>query len=136
MIDRTSPLVALINEDASVSIMYRLSALPTTVGALGTPYTQSSFSTITYSVFDKNSATPDTAIGGHSAASLTVSAVVYNTMQGWDVDSTGYNFLHTIAGTAFATGGHVYMVEHKYTLTTGFVGWTRAKLTALPVSTS
>lgn len=71
---------------------------------------------VTLRVYDVDSATPGTSI--YSPANLTVSAVLYATLQVdgyWTTDNTGYNFRHLIAYTAFERdGGHRYRVEYTF----------------------
>lgn len=90
----------------------------------GSNATQAGISSITYSVFDLSSRTPTTPITGHDAAALTVSQVIFDTLQTdgrWSEDSTGYNFRHEVAATAFPTGGHRYRIEYRITPASGQV---------------
>lgn len=48
---------------------------------------------------------------------VVVATSVYNTLQSWDVDETGYNFLDVIPGTAFPDGDSQYEVEYVFTTT-------------------
>ena len=108
-------------EDSPATLMAWVGSRPTTPNSRGTAYTQALFTSIVYSAFDESSATPTTAIAGHNAASLTVSAVIYDTLQGWDVDTTGHNFRTVIGATAFPVGGHQARIEIICTLTDGTV---------------
>ena len=86
------------------------------VGIDADEITQADVSSITLKVFDEDAADPDAAV---STASLTVSAVVFNTLQTdarWQVDTTGYNFRYTIPAAALATGDHTYTVEFVFTM--------------------
>ena len=86
------------------------------VGIDADEITQADVSSIALKVFDEDAADPDTAV---SEASLTVSAVVFDTLQTdarWQVDTTGYNFRYTIPAAALATGDHTYTVEFVFTM--------------------
>lgn len=125
------------NEDGSATCLGRLTARDAT--GVQQPsgrklLKQADTSTVSVAVFDLQSSTPDTVT---YSASLTVSAVIFDTLQtDWDVDSVGYNFKHTIPTTAFPTGGHVHRAEYKITTTGGTVMWARYEGPAVPVSTS
>lgn len=83
---------------------------------------QAAITSITYSVFDLSTRTPTTPISGHDAVSLTVSQVIWDTLQTdgrWTQDATGYNFRHEVAATAFPAGGHRYRIEYRITPTSG-----------------
>lgn len=79
---------------------------------------------ITCAVYDRSSATPDTAI---SNPTVTISSAIFDVpvTDGhiWNIDTTGYNFLHDLAGTSFPTADHKYRVEYTFT-TTGGKTWT------------
>ena len=95
------------------------------VGADGSAVTQSDISTAEYSIYLLDDQDPDslTAVDDHNAVSLTVSSVVYDTLQTddrWDEDGTGYNFLHVIqidTSNAFAIAGRNYQAEYILTPT-------------------
>lgn len=107
------------DEDSSATIMARLTARPTTTTAEGTPLVQSDVSTISITVWD---ITGGAVNANYNALALTVSAVMFNTLQGWHVDTTGFNFSYTIGSNGFPTGDSKYRVEVKFTLASGFVG--------------
>ena len=97
------------------------------VDAVGTVLTQSAIASATYSIYllDDDDPNARTVVTGHSAASLTVSAILYNTLQTdatWTKDSTGYNFKHTVpiaTSNAFAIAGRNYLVEYILIPTSG-----------------
>ena len=92
-------------------------------GAAGAAITQASLSTITYAVFDLQSATPDTSVDD---GSVTISTSVFDTLQTdgiWTKDDTGYNFKHTIAATVPSTANHVYRTEYLFTPVSGQPFW-------------
>lgn len=124
-----------VNEDKSVTLMARLTQRPTAPDTPGTPLTQANFSSMTYTVTDRG-ASPPAAVSGHDDASLTVASVIFDTLQGWHVDTIGHNFRTTIAGTAFPTGGNKYQIEVEYTLTSGETGAAIWEATANPLYTS
>lgn len=109
---------AVVHEDTDTTFLARV--LVDASNTL-TPGVQADFSAITYAVYSGGS-----SIG---TGSLTVSSVVYNSLQAgtiWGVDSTGFNFKATLANTLFPTGSTTYTVDFKFTLTGGnqfFVGF-------------
>ncbi len=91
----------------------------------GANITQAVTSAITYIV--KNSSGTTTSSG-----SLVVADVVFNALQlnsRWDRDSTGYNFLGVIPAACFPLPGH-YIVEVKFTFTSGSPGYLRSRVFA------
>lgn len=60
-------------------------------------------------VYNLSSATPSTAIFSNTVA---ISTVIFNSLQTWDVDTEGYNFLTTITSNNVAwEGGNTYRVS-------------------------
>lgn len=97
---------------------------------------QADFGSITLKLFDESSSTPNTAI---YSATLTVSSVIYNTLQtggGWTVDSTGWNFRTSIAGQYFADPCHQYRCEVLFAPTGAETFFGVAQITTIPVRTS
>lgn len=102
-------------EDSSVTCLARI------VGPDGNNATQSNVGAITCSVFDRTGTTPDVAT---QTPTVSVASAVYNALQTdsrWSVDSTGYNFAHTITPTGPATGEHSYRIVYTVTFTTAEV---------------
>lgn len=100
----------------------------------GSNVTQASLTSIHYSVYDLTSSTLTV-----SSTSLTVSGVVYDTLQTsaiWTLDSTGYNFLHVLPASALPDGDHVYRVDYKFTPSSGEVFWQPFEITTLPIYVS
>ena len=99
------------------------------VGADGSAVTQSDISTAEYSIYLLDDQDPDslTAVDDHDAVSLTVSSVVYDTLQTddiWDKDTTGFNFKYTIdisTNAAFTVAGRKYQIRFELTPATGQV---------------
>ena len=89
----------------------------------GTTLTQAATSAIAYTVFlvDDDDPDGDVAVSGHDEVAVTVADSIFDTLQTddrWSVDTTGYNFRHTIdisGGAAFAIRGRKYRVV--FTLT-------------------
>jgi hypothetical protein len=52
-------------------------------------------------------------------SSGTVSSLVFNTLQAWDVDDDGYNFQHTLPAASFPTGNKWVRVEEWIDATSG-----------------
>lgn len=116
-------------EDGSATVLGRLTARDGTgawtgVNGEGNWLKQADLSTITCAVYDLDTATPTTAT---VSPTVTISTSVQDTpvIDGkiWDLDDVGYNFIHDLASTVFATGGHRYKVEYKFTTTGSTVGW-------------
>jgi len=83
----------------------------------GSDHQQADISSIAYKVFDVNDLTTEIA-----SASLTVSTVIYDTLQtdsAWDTDTTGYNFGWSAPASIFPTGGIVNKVEISFTPASG-----------------
>lgn len=96
------------------------SGAATGVDGEGNWFQQADIATITRTVYDRSSATPDTAT---ATASLTVSSVIIDTpvtsTAKWAEDATGYNWLDSIADTVITTAGHVWRVDYLVTTTGG-----------------
>lgn len=90
-------------EDTGLIVMARI------VGNAGTAITQASLTSIKMDVYDITDEDAPAAIG--SQDTLTINSVVFDTLQDSDVrwtrDDEGYNFLHTVAATRFASAGPV-----------------------------
>ncbi|MEQ8211966.1 MAG: hypothetical protein RH917_19365 [Lacipirellulaceae bacterium] len=93
------------------------------VDADDSPVTQISLASASYTIFQLDPRSPNerTVVPGHDNASLTISVVLFDTLQTgppWNVDATGYNFRHEIDITtdqAFAEAGAVYQVRYELT---------------------
>lgn len=99
-------------EGASVQIMARI------YGNAGTVITQATISSVLVRVYDM----ADSAATYTLTASPTVASTVYDTLQTdarWTEDSTGYNFLYAIAGTAFPDPRTTYQIQITLTPTSG-----------------
>lgn len=129
-------------EDGTATVLGRVTArdgsgAATGVNGEGNWIQQADLSSITLSVFDESSADPDTAT---ATATLTVSSVIQDTPVStnviWTRDTTGYNFIYDVTSTYFATGGHVYRLEFKFTTTGSAVLWGVYRGRALPLRTS
>tara|TARA_Y100000310_G_scaffold260574_1_gene269558 strand:+ start:508 stop:888 length:381 start_codon:yes stop_codon:yes gene_type:complete len=83
------------------------------VGAAAANITQASVDSISKIVILKRDGSTVVA-----AASITVSAVVHDTLQTdatWTKDPTGYNFAHTLAVTDVPDGDDVYVIQYLFT---------------------
>lgn len=133
-----------VNEDGSAVLLNRIcveTGSTTPITGEGYPIVQSQISAIIYSIFDTSKAADETGYKVADAVSLTVSAVVYDTLQDaagviWTEDSTGYNFRHLLAAASFPNGHRTYRYEAKVTLTSGVVFWVLWDLAATEVRTS
>ncbi len=107
--------VVVVNEGSTCSLLARVT------DTVGTVLTQSDISSIEYQIYPEDSTT---AVVG--ATSLTVSSVIYDTLQthaAWIKDTTGYNFRHEVSGAALGDQPAItfdpdvtYIVEHKFVL--------------------
>jgi len=79
--------------------------------------------TITYSVYSAGGA----VVGSLENQSLVVSSVIYDTLQGWPQDATGYNFLHAVGPTGFPSTLREVWVQYVITLSAG-LGSLQSKL--------
>ena len=79
--------------------------------------TRSGISSLSVKVFNTR-----TGVETYSAT-ITVASALYNSLvtsdDAWEKDAIGYNFKHTIPGTAFPDGGQTYQVEYLFTPTSG-----------------
>ena len=106
----TNEITGIVYEDSTFSLMSRF-----TVD--GANATQSDCSSITMKAWDVDDY--DTPV---LDATLTVSAVVYDTLQTdgrWSVDATGYNFRYDVADTVCTTAGTQYRFEAVVTTSGG-----------------
>jgi hypothetical protein len=116
-------------EDAGVAVMACVQ------GWNGVNIVQSDVSSISYSVTNKN-----TGVQVIAPTSLTVSAVVFNTLQTpavWQTDATGYNFRHDVPAAAFPNGDPLtpvtYRIEYKFTPASGEAYFLVVDHEALPI---
>lgn len=94
------------------------------VGSNDVALEQADVDAITYTIdeLDQHDASAGTVVEGHEDVALVVSAVVFDTLQAWSVDDTGYNFSHEVdvsANSAFATRGRAYRVTYRLTPASG-----------------
>lgn len=105
----------VVFENGTATLMARIT------GDADAAITQADISSVAYTLYLLDADYPDnpdtrTAITGHSAAAVAVSACVYDSLQTgspWSKDSTGYNFKHTIdvsTNAAFTLAGRQYLV--------------------------
>lgn len=73
-----------------------------------------------------------------STATLVKVDTIFDTLQPWDKDGTGYNFRDIIPGSCFPNGPEVYEVEHTLEMTTASNGPLHVvgKVTTLPIRSS
>ena len=128
-----------VNEDGSATLLNRVCAetgSSTPIVGEGYPVKQADLASISYSIFDTYDGS--TVV---SAQALTVSAVIFDTLQQasgpiWTADAQGYNFRHALPATSFPNGNRVYRYEAKLTFASGDVAWALWDLTAQEVRTS
>lgn len=105
--------IAIAWEGVSPQLMARIT------GNDGALITQSDITSIARTIYDLDSATPDTAIG--DATAPVVAEVVFDTLQTddmWGTDDTGYNFLDEVLGSLL-TEPHRYIVKWIFTPASG-----------------
>jgi len=109
------------------------SVLAYVLAADGTRLVQADVSSITYSVYSVSAAGVATVVSGHDAVSLTPSAIISDTLvtsttdTRWPFTGTGYNWLHSLAYTAFPSAGVSYRYEAKVIETGGARYWVRGQ---------
>jgi len=90
--------------------------------------TRDDVASIAYSIYrlDEDDVDSRAAVENHDAVDVTVADVIFDALQTdddrWTVDSTGYNFRHTIpisSYVAFAVAGVHYLVEYTLTMASG-----------------
>lgn len=124
------PIKGTCWEDGGCSLMARV------VGPTSAAITQAAVSSITCAVFDLDGDSPSSAV---ATPSIVVASTVFDTLQTdgrWSVDSTGYNFRYDAAASIFATGGHRYRFEFRFTPASGQVYWVVFEVTAESLLTS
>lgn len=119
----------------------------------GALITQAGVSTIVYSIINTETGT---AVSGHDAQSLTVSAIIFDAAQVGNaafnravdddaslspalrtaIKAAGYNYRHQVAATGGPTGGKVNAYDAKITPATGAAFFVSADLTVSPVWSS
>ena len=113
------------SEDGDATVLGRITSRAGSVAATGIDgegnwLEQADVASITCSVFDLDSDTPDTPITTPTvivSTSVLDTPVTVNTL--WTVDTTGYNFIHDLAATNFPTGSNRYSVEYAVSMTNG-----------------
>nr|PZN73715.1 MAG: hypothetical protein DIU57_19780 [Pseudomonadota bacterium] len=84
----------------------------------GTPLKQSDVVSIHRKIYDLDSDTPTTAI---DESDLEVSETIYDELQPWTADSTGYNFMDVVKGGHFTLPNRRYEVVYRITTSAGLV---------------
>lgn len=121
----TAPTKGTVWQNGGASFLARIRA------ATGSYITQAGVSSIGCIVKDLTLDATTTII----TPTITVASVVFDTLQtgaAWSIDSTGYNFKHDIAATAFPSGNHFYVVEYKFTPAAGEVFFVEYEVTSRP----
>lgn len=116
-----------------------LTLLARVVGKDGVNIVQADIASAKYSVYllDDQDADSRTAVEGHGDVSLSVSEVIFNTLQNdplWTVDETGYNFRHVLDVTehqAFTVAGRRFLVEFVLTPHSGQVILVRFRINVI-----
>jgi hypothetical protein len=116
-----------------------LTLLARVVGKDGVNIVQADIASVSYSVYllDDQDADGRAAVEGHGDVSLSVSEVIFNTLQNdplWTVDETGYNFRHVLDVTehqAFTVAGRRFLVEFVLTPYSGQVILVRFRINVI-----
>jgi hypothetical protein len=95
-------------------IRAQIVADPVSPTAEGVAYTRSSFTRIVYTL-KREYKGKVTEVTGHINQSLTISSVVYDSLQPWSRDARGYNFMHVIDETNLSPIAK-YFVDYSFTL--------------------
>lgn len=117
---QANPLSVRVYTEGTGTFMARL------IGSDGAVLTQANISSGVYTVYQNpTSSSLGTAVTGHDGATLTIADVIFDSLQTgieWTVDTTGYNFRHTVpidTNDAFATRRTEYVLQYKLTPTSG-----------------
>lgn len=94
-------------------------ATGTAVSEEGNALAAADVSSITYAVYDYDSATPSTPVVAATALTASTVFIALTDDNAWNEDSTGCNFRHTFGGSVFTSEGHTYVVVYTVTLTGG-----------------
>ena len=89
------------------------------VDATDTPLVQTDVTTILYTVFSVDAETSvETGVTSYTSVGLAIVSTVVNTLStvGWDTDTTGWNFRHTVPAAALATLDGNYHVVYTFTV--------------------
>jgi len=103
-------------EDGGATLMARI------LDNDGSAAQQGDISSISRDVWDLDTSTTSAV----DTSAVAVATSIYDTLQTdsrWTEDSTGYNFLDTVAAALLANGNHRYRVEYKFTPASGQVYW-------------
>ena len=98
--------IQIVTEDSMFTYLAR-------VHLDGAAILQADLTSIAYQIFYTDSATAHT-----TSTALTVSAVIFDTLQTnarWSTDTTGYNFKHDIAHTVIVDPDRKYRLEYLFT---------------------
>ena len=109
------------------------------VGAGGANIVRADITSAQYTISLLDDQDPDqrTAIAGHEDVALTVSDILYDSLQTdvlWTVDATGYNFRHVLdvsVHPAFSIAGRRYLVEYRLTPALGQVVIVRFRINVI-----
>lgn len=125
-----TPTKGEVYEDSGAVLMARVQ------GEDATNITQAGTTAVTYKVFDADSTTPNTAV---ATGTLTVADVIFDALQTdarWTLDSTGYNFRHTMAASVFNDPNHRYEIEYLFDPVSGEDFFVLFHIYTRPVRTS
>jgi len=103
-------------EDSNAVNCARITGFQTDPDEEGTPLVQADIDEIKYWAFSG-----DEVVSGHNGVELDPAEVIFDELQGWGKDSTGYNFKHNVQATAFPSGNVVGRIYYKFTNTDGDV---------------
>ncbi len=120
-------------KNGSVTLLARV------VGSNAQNLVQADVASAKYTLYllDDQDADARTAVSGHTEVSLTVTDVIFNSLQTdalWTVDQTGYNFRHVLdvsANQALTVAGRRYLVEFQLTPGSGQVILVRFRLNVI-----
>jgi len=126
-------ITGLAFKNGSITLLARIES------EAGVPIGPSAVASASYTVYQLDESDPnaETAVAGHTARSLTVADILFDTLRqdaAWDADPLGYNFKHTLdvaSAQAFAQAGLYYRVRYELTTPAGPPILVRFKLKAI-----